>query len=157
MVQTEDLRPTWGWCVRVLGVDPGGTTGYWFYDRMVPTDWSGQVTLDKLPECLYTLSELGIGDTCDVVVVEDFALLGGKALAQIGSKFETCQAIGMFKLWAYGHGLPVVMQPPGIKPIATKWSHIKVPSNHKLSHRFDAALHAVYYQVNNAGEPSVRE
>jgi len=127
------------------------------YDRMEPTEVNGQATLEELPERLYSLSELGVGFSCNVVVIEDFALLGGKALAQIGSKFETCQAIGMFKLWAYGHGLPVVMQPPGIKPIATKWSHIKVPSNHKLSHRYDGALHAVYYQVASAGEESIRE
>ena len=140
--------------MRVLGVDPGTTTGYWLYDGMTPTDVNDQVHINDMPAHLYSLSERS--NNIDIIVIEDFALLGGKALAQIGSKFETCQVIGMFKLWAYGYGLRIVMQTPGIKPIAKRWSDIKVPSNHKLSHRFDAALHAVYYQVKVNGEESVR-
>lgn len=141
--------------MRVLGVDPGGTTGWWLYDGMTATDINGQVKFADMTAHLYDTTTT-VGMIADVVVIEDFALLGGKALAQIGSKFETCQVIGMYKLWAYGLGVPVVLQAPGIKPIAEKWSHIKVPSNHRLSHRFDAALHAVYYLVSVGGYPSVR-
>lgn len=80
----------------------------------------------------------------DQIFIEDFALLQGKALAQSGSKFETVQVIGMFKLWAYFSDVPVTMQMPTIKPMAEKWTGVKPKGRHALSHHIDAYNHACY-------------
>lgn len=126
--------------LKVLGVDPGYTTGWSLNEDNTELE-SGQVTFDEIVEWLNTHYWVGI----NYLVIEDFSLFKGKALAQIGSKFETCQVIGMFKLWADIHRIPVIMQAPTIKSFATKYSGRKVPSNHSLSHSTDAYLHAVFF------------
>lgn len=132
----------------VLGCDPGLTTGWALYNGSTRLNM-GQVRIDKMPEFLHTFKERVYDPpTIDTVVVEDFMLIGGKAIAQVGSRFETCQVIGMMKLWAYAYNIPVVLQPPTIKPIAVLWSKIKVPTTHAKSHQYDAALHAFYFLVS---------
>lgn len=125
----------------VLGIDPGIGTG-WSLNRNNTEIAHGVVLFQNMTRFL--IHELK-AENLDAVVIEDFALLGSKALAQIGSKFETCQVIGMFKLWAAGKGYPVILQPPSIKPIAQKFSGRKPKGPHSLSHDIDAYNHSIYY------------
>lgn len=129
----------------VLGIDPGLTTG-WSLNRNNEELAKGDVHFKDVCEFILSFPRQ---DKLDALVIEDFALLGSKAIAQTGSKFETCQVIGMFKLWAYGAGTPVIMQPPNIKPLAEKFSGRSPKGAHKLSHVVDAYNHAIYYLKRN--------
>jgi len=126
---------------RVLGVDPGFTTGISLVD--ITTGHEHSWWHIKFPDMLQWLRDnspesLGI----DEIFMEDFALLAGKALAQSGSKFETVQVIGMFALWA--QDIPIHMQPPTIKSMAEKWTGVKPKGTHDKSHHVDAFNHACY-------------
>lgn len=128
----------------ILGVDPGLTTGWSLVDMVTGEEHSWlHIEFRRMVDHLLVshAKEYDIA----VIVIEDFALLGGKALAQTGSKFETCQVIGMFKLWAGRTDTPVFMQPPSIKPIAQGFSGVKPKGAHHLSHHIDAFNHAIFW------------
>src|SRR4051812_17680833 len=115
-----------------LGVDPGLTTG-WSLNRDNEELDSGQVHYKDITMFICTFIR-----HIDVLVIEDFQLLGSKAIAQTGSKFETCRVIGMFELWSFIHGYAIVLQPPSIKPLAERFSGRTPKGAHKLSHHVDA-------------------
>lgn len=129
----------------ILGVDPGLTTGLSWVDIATGEEHSWRhVSFDSMASYLWSLG-YPTNNNIAAIVIEDFALLGGKALAQTGSKFETCQVIGMFKLWSYGDGTSIFMQPPSIKPIAQGFSGIRPKGDHSLSHHIDAFNHAIFW------------
>lgn len=127
-----------------LGIDPGLTTGWSIVnsDTGEEVSWL-QIKFEDILQHLHTWDcvELGVDD----IVVEDFALLGGKAKAQIGSRFETVQVIGMVKMWAWFTQTPVHLQAPSVKPLAERFTGRKPSGNHALSHHVDAYNHACYW------------
>jgi hypothetical protein len=128
----------------VLGVDPGYTTGWSLVD-IATGDEHGWRHI-KFPDMAEHLAQLEpTGWHISDIVIEDFTLLGGKALAQTGSHFETVQVIGMFRLWAVYTGTPVHMQPPSIKTIAEKYTGVKPRGAHDKNHHVDAFNHACYW------------
>lgn len=130
----------------ISGFDPGLTTGYCVFESE-----SGKATplaynQFKFDDIIAVLDDL---QPPDIVVIEDFQLLPHKAKAQIGSKFETIQVIGMLKIWAHKYNAKVELQSPTIKNIAQMWTQVKPVGAHANSHWVDAYNHAMYYMIKN--------
>lgn len=130
----------------IVAFDPGETTGVCIFEQ-----GDGNATPIKYNQIKFSglLDYLEDGPAPDLIVIEDFQLLPHKAMAQIGSKFETIQAIGMCKSYAHRHRAKVVEQSPRIKKIAEKWTGVNPPSNHKEGHWIDAYNHGMYYMIKN--------
>ena len=119
--------------------DPGLTTGYVIFDNDKPFKY-GQVKFLELVTLVESLP------TPDVVVYENFELFKHKAKQQIGSKFETVQAIGIIISWCKRNGADLIEQRPTIKPIAQKWTGMVPTGSHNTnSHWIDAYNHGMYY------------
>lgn len=135
---------------KYLGVDPGHTTGYAILSSWQPIalDISGHVLFEDVPDWLQ-----GLPEDIDMVVMEEFKLLPGKATYQAtnsNSQMKTSQVEGMVKLWAAQRKIPVVMQSPAIKASTEKQSGLKPSGSHnKNSHWIDAFNHLYYYGIRN--------
>lgn len=127
-----------------LAFDPGKTTGWAMFepDNGMLVD-SGQASLDQLMDLCREWEDLSI----EGVIYEEFRVFRHKAQQQTGSTMEVAQAIGIIKSLARHKGLDVVVQQSNIKSIAEKWTGIKVPADHSISHRYDAILHGSYHLI----------
>lgn len=124
-----------------VAFDPGLTTGYCIFDDASPVSY-GQIHFLKLVELVEGLPKP------DVVVYENFQLFGHKAKQQIGSKFETVQAIGIIKSWAKRNKAEQIEQRPSDKAIAQKWTGIVPTGAHNTnSHWVDAFNHGMFYLI----------
>jgi len=113
------------------------------WDKGEPID-EGTVPFPDMTDWLI-LKEHLLPQYTKVIVVEDFALRGGKEKSQIGSHFETVQVIGMLRLWAARAGMSIHLQPPSIKPIAQRYTGRLPKGAHSKSHSVDAYNHVAYY------------
>jgi len=84
-----------------------------------------------------------------VIICEDYMIFKHKARAHIGSKVETIQAIGAIKAYALGKHIEFVLQPASILEIAEKWTQVKMPKDHSISHSVSAFLHGAFYLIQN--------
>jgi hypothetical protein len=71
--------------------------------------------------------------------------------ANVGSKLETVQVIGVIRGWAFSNKAEIVMQQPQIKKIAEKFAGFEVKGPHDKTHWQDALLHGIYY-LNKIGK-----
>jgi hypothetical protein len=128
----------------IYAFDPGDTTGWAMMRYNDGYLWeSGSVPFDDM--CKFLTNRFTHKDITVAVVCEDFALFGGKAKAQTGSKFKAVQIIGMLRLWIYDWDIEFVLQPPNIKPIAERLTGIQPVGTHDKSHHIDAYNHGSYY------------
>jgi hypothetical protein len=134
----NEFRLAWGF-------DPGFTTGWALvnWDDGESLD-EGTVSFGLMADWLIDRERM-LHDQTRVIVVEDFALRGGKEKAQIGSHFETVQVIGMLRLWAARAGMSIHLQAPSIKPIAQRYTGRVPKGAHSKSHSVDAYNHVEYY------------
>ena len=87
-----------------------------------------------------------------VVSMEDYQLYAGKAAAQVHSKFETVQLIGIIKMYCFLRSIKLYMRPA--VAVKKRWTDTilehhgylsKQLSSHPLvSHEVDAIRHAVH-------------
>lgn len=132
-----------------LAFDPGKTTGWARFNDDGSSHSYGQVTIDELiAKCEEWKAEDEFNNLLIAVIVEDYVLFKRKAAAQVGSRMETSQAIGVLKTLASATGAKFVLQPSNIKSTAEKWTQLFPPSNHKNSHWVDAFNHGAYYLIN---------
>jgi hypothetical protein len=129
----------------ILAVDPGKTTGLSWWTDDYEHRGMEQVPLEDIPTKWFELSDTY--GPIKLAIVEEFVLFGKRAVQQTGSRMEASQGVGMIKALASANGCEVVIQPSSIKTVALKWSGIKMPSNHKDTHEYDAYLHGYYYFV----------
>lgn len=128
----------------LIAFDPGDTTGWATFNFDTgEAIQEGQVGYKDMPEWL-TLRNI-IRPKVKKIVIEDFRLMGSKALAQTGSRFITCQVIGMIRLWAHPEGITIDLQASNIKPIAERISGRRPVGVHAKSHSVDAYNHGVYW------------
>lgn len=126
----------------ILAVDPGDTTGWAILGYYGGQLWdSGQLPLKEMQEFINNLDPTG----CKGIVYEDFRLYAHKTKQQIGSRFGAVQIIGALESYGYRNELVRVRQPARVLAIAEKWSGVKQPTNHKLSHHVDAYNHGFYH------------
>lgn len=129
---------------QILGIDPGDTTGWSLVaDPGGHEIAHGMEKYSTFPEWLSRFP--GLFGPITTVIVEDFALFKNKALSQAGSKLYATRVIGMVEYWAWFYAIPVVFQPPTIKPIAQKFSQRKPTGAHSKSHDIDAYNHAIFW------------
>lgn len=131
--------------MRVLSFDPGNTTGWVYQNPQKMIDY-GQASglIEVIDVC--TEHEGGI---VDQVVIEDYVILGQKAMSHTGSRVPAIQVIGYLKAWAHKQGIPVKLYPARMKPIQQKRTG-KVPKGaHSKNHWVDAYNHGRYWLIEN--------
>jgi len=137
--------------MKVLGIDPGGTTGYSLIEiqdhKITPLKWG--TTKDKLMLDLVPLIV-----AADHIVYENFLLRPDKARS---GAFDwqsnvTEQVIGSLKTLAALHGKESVSTlEPSQKPMGYGFANMKYVPGKKGTHWQDAHAHAVFYAVKKLG------
>lgn len=134
----------------ILAFDPGETTGA---VRLVTGGtWIWPPTVSSFD--ITTLVGLiawwrSSSDGVDLVIVEEFHLFPHKALAQIGSMFETVRVIGHLEILAYSSGLLVTYQLPSCQH-SWKDSTLKRLGFYLTSrHQRSALKHALHWLAKN--------
>ena len=143
-----------------LAVDPGNTTGIALIGKSGELLWDRQMTHDTFVDMLAGLDNIpapwGMAlRKVDLVVVEDFKLLPGKARAvsqKMSRTVDAARGIGAIDLWARSRGVELIYRDPshwriglqlaGIEP--SKW-----PKNHADGHSmcaYGAGYHALVEQ-----------
>lgn len=122
--------------------DPGFPIGYCLWDKhgnlLEQTQWD---------EEQFLLEMIAMDGIVRHIVYEDFRLLRHKALQQSGSRMEAAQAIGALKMQATYIGADTHVQRPEALHVASMWTGVKMPSDHKVSHEVSAYLHGYYWLV----------
>jgi hypothetical protein len=130
--------------VRVLGLDPGGTTGYAVIDvtkkvpKLVAVGECRDDTLLELEEWFASAS---------VIVCESFIVRPGVNF--VGDNMVAPRVIGAATTLAKIHEKRFVLQSPSVKPVAYGLSGQKYVKKKPGMHRQDAIAHAMYYLVGN--------
>ncbi len=127
---------------RVVGIDPGGTTGLCRFEGS-HLDVCKQLDLYELGDWLST--ELAPED---ILVVEAYRLRASSAKSMIGNSFPAPEAIGLIKYMAYDRCIPLVMQSPAQKEFFTN-ERLKALGVYQTGHRHanDAIRHVLYYRA----------
>lgn len=142
--------------MKILGIDPGGTTGYSLIElkdkTIIPHEF-GHIKDKLLLELVPYLVQ------ADIIVYENFLLRPDKARS---GAFDwksnvTEQVIGSLKTLAALHGkTKIVVQEPAQKPVGYGFANLKYVPGKKGTHWQDAHCHAVYYAVTQLGANPVR-
>jgi len=142
--------------MKILGIDPGGTTGYALIqvqdDEITPLKFD--VTKDKL-----MLDMVPLLIEADVIVYENFLLRPDKARSGAfdWKSNTTEQVIGSLKTLAALHGKKnLVVQEPSQKPMGYGFANMKYVPGKKGTHWQDAYAHAVFYAVTKLKANPVR-
>lgn len=134
----------------VTAWDPGDTTGFAIWnvaDGKATPVGMGQCSMEGITEAWKEIAS-GYGSP-DVVIVEDFRLFRGRAVQQAGSQMKAPQGIGSLRTLAELVDAQFVVQPANIKATAKKQAKITIPSDHSLSHEWDAYLHGFHWLLKN--------
>ena len=126
-----------------LSLDPGKVTGYVVWNAQAQVLKHGQVTNDELIDLLDDEYLAPV----EVVIIEDYKLFSWKAKQQSGNRMHASEAIGIILPFIRRGKRKEVRQPSNILPIASKLTHVKMPSNHAKSHWVSAFLHGAYYLI----------
>ena len=123
----------------IMSIDPGDTTGIarWYTDGSF-------IDKFKLP---YedAIDYLAHANGISTLVLEDFRLRHGKAVAQTGSKFAAVQVIGAAKLYCRIHHTAYFAQSPQILKIAALHSGTDIPLKSHIDDDVSAYLHGYYW------------
>jgi hypothetical protein len=139
---------------KYLALDPGETTGWAkFAADGTPLSY-GQF---KQHEQLQWLRE-NITPDLTLVIIEDYKNHGWQQQKR-WSRNQTSKNIGSIETVCQFVGVPFVLQPNNIKAIGYKYAGMDgPPSNHAISHQFDAIAHGYYYlRVNGIMKPMIPE
>lgn len=126
--------------MKVLSLDPGGTTGF-----CTATDWA----IDNVGEWSPSQLKVNLRDLvpqCNLVICEDY-IINTKKHDHHMDKGDTLRYIGMIEYACWVNSVELVLQPNWIKPAASGFSGRKIPyvKGKKGTHTQDALLHFVYY------------
>lgn len=84
------------------------------------------------------------------VVLEDYLLYGSKAKAQINSRMETSQLLGILKYYCYSEKISCYIQAASL--VKKRWSDdilihkgIELPESREMRHARDAIRHATHH------------
>ncbi len=138
--------------VKILGIDPGGTTGWarLEYDPVTKKILPGQVGETKDTTALEIFELI---KWADIVVMEDFKVRPDEA--RKGSfdynSMIAPQVIGSINTLCQIASKTVVLQQPAVKPVAYGFANRKYVKGAKGQHRWDAQAHGVYYLVKSLG------
>lgn len=127
--------------MKIIGVDPGGTTGICHFedDKLVGVE---EVKFDDFNKWLQ-------GQTPDLFVVENYRIrppnqTGGK-FVHAWDKGEALQIIGAIKFFCSLHDIEIVPQEPTMKPQGYKLMGMTYVKGKKGMHMYDAVAHVRVY------------
>lgn len=132
--------------MKILGLDPGKTTGYALIivtnKIITPGDFGAEK--DGKVEVIGELIK-----QADIVVCEDFKLRPDKARRGVFdySTMIAPQVIGKIELLCDMTKTTLAKQQPAVKPVAFGFAGLKYTPGKKGTHWQDAFAHAVYYAV----------
>jgi hypothetical protein len=126
--------------LRIISIDPGGTTGY--VVAQVDNEVIDLLEYGQLQE-FYGLDRIFQTYKPDICIVEDFRLFTQKALSLSGQRLPAPQVIGVVRYLCYVHDIKLVYQTPAEKEWATKDK--LSPYRVKGTHAKDALRHLLYY------------
>ena len=133
--------------MRVLGLDPGHTTGYAVIEINEKLPSLKSIGESKDPTMLEIREFF---ENCDIIVYEDFLLNPKKAMRGDfnNSRLLTIQVIGAIVSLAAQHQKQTVKQMNSVKPVGYGWAKLKYSAGKKGMHQQDALAHAMYYCVS---------
>lgn len=123
-----------------LAIDPGETCGWATFDHEGSLVDMGQFPYNELVKQLKTLCPPSV----TVIIVEDYRNHGWMQQKR-WSRNNTSKTIGKIETFAELGELKVVLQPNTVKSIGYMYAGKEPPSNHSISHQFDAYAHGVFY------------
>lgn len=132
---------------KVLTLDPGETTGWFYKDYETGVMQGGTVPKDHL-----SVANLIMDLKPDIVIYETFFLYPGKAQSMFWNSFYPCEVIGVIKYVATTLGCELVAQAPSVKKYAgglqADWiSFQKNDLKERVTeHVKDAYLHLKYWE-----------
>lgn len=134
----------------LLAIDPGETNGWALFNGEGNIIEFGQGNIQQLHKYLSNIDEVH-GSEPSTVIIESYRVLptARSLKANVGTKVRTVESIGIVRSFAMTWNCTIVEQEPGIKKIASMWTGLQPPSNHKYSHQVDAMLHGYYYLIKN--------
>lgn len=129
-----------------LAIDPGETYGWAAFDDKGSVVDKGQFRHEQDTEILAAL----IPSHLKTVICEDYRNHGWQQQKK-WSRNQTSKNIGKVEMTCALRNVPVVLQSNTKKSIGYKWAGLDgPPSNHAISHQYDAYAHGVYWlQINS--------
>lgn len=132
--------------MKVIGFDPGETTGFAILDQDGELLDFGQLkSMEALIEHLDRLDPTQFKQ----VIIEAYRILPGKQMMHTGRPVVTEQIVGMIKAWAIRKKVGVTTYWSSDKPIQQKHSGVKPTGAHSKSHWVDAYNHAWWWLFKN--------
>ncbi len=133
-----------------LAVDPGETTGWATFDAKGSILNMGQFKQHEQGKALDNL----VRSELKAVICEDYRNHAWTKQKN-WSRNQTSKNIGALEMIAELRGVPVHLQSNSVKPIGYKWAGMTEgpPSNHSISHQYDAYAHGVYWLQSNGIRP----
>lgn len=140
--------------MRIIAVDPGGTTGL---ARVDTEDLTTFASFEQPPlEAIATVELLTSSGTVDLVVMEDFRI--SQQTIKKTRQYDALWSIGAIRYLAWRDGIPVEMRTPGERDFATnarlKEMGWRNPSNG--GHRDDASRHLLVTLVRRGDVAAAR-
>lgn len=132
-----------------LALDPGETTGWATFDDKGELLNLGQFTQAEQNDWLNE----NVTTALKAVICEDYRNHGWKQQKK-WSRNQTSKNIGAVEMICSMRNVPIVLQPNTVKKIGYKWGGLEgAPSNHKISHQYDAYAHGVYWLQSQGIRP----
>lgn len=132
-----------------LAIDPGHTIGWATFDDKGGAIEMGQTKMEDFHKEFDKLLHSGLKH----VIVEDYKNHGFTQQKRWGRN-ETSKVIGKIELLAELRSVPLTLQPNTVKAIGYRWGGLEgAPSNHAISHQYDAYAHGVYWLQSNSIRP----
>lgn len=130
---------------RYLAIDPGITSGWAEFDDHGSVLAYGQFHIREVTE---KLRELCHEDLLGVIV-EDYKNHPW-AKQRSWERNDTSKLIGRIEMICGLRQIPMILQPNTVRAIGYKFAGLdEQPTNHSISHQFDAVAHGVYWLVTN--------
>ncbi len=124
-----------------LAIDPGETTGWATFDDKGDVIRMGQFNMANMNKELTDL----IHSDLKQVIIEDYK---NHAWTQQKkwSQNQTSKNIGKIEMLCDLRSIPYFLQSNSVKAIGYRWAGLDgPPSNHAISHQWDAYVHGVYW------------
>lgn len=123
-----------------IALDPGNTTGWAGFDDKGVIQEMGQFTLKEQTKWLND----HITPVVKMVIIEEYRNYKGGTFR--GQTNQTSKNIGAIEMICELRGVPYTRQPANIKKIGYKFAGLgQAPSNHSISHQYDAVAHGTYW------------
>lgn len=127
-----------------LAIDPGETTGWAAFDESGVIIAIGQFKQTEQNDWL----DEHIKPTLKTVITEDYQNHAWKRQKN-WSRNQTSKNIGSIEAFCHIRRIPIVLQRNTVKSIGYKFMGMVPPSDHSISHQYDAAAHGTYWLRTN--------